>query len=186
MSDMYGRYYSPTKAGATFHGSTAVAGVLVPVSTTTGPTFGLWNPAGSGKNAILIKYKAGWVSTTGAPGAICYNVVTNAGSAIATAAPISAFTAVAPVNGVIGGGLSSAMRFAPATLTLTTAGTVYATSGISQLTITGASTAVPQWQIEDSFDGTTIVPPGVLWYTTGTAALLSVVVQTLSWVEVNA
>ena len=186
MSDMYGKYYSPTLAGVTYHGSTAVGGVLVPISTTTSPTFGLWNPAGSGKNAILIKYKAGWVSTTGDPGTICYSRLLSTGSSIATGAPISVFNSGTPTNGVIGSGVSSSMRFCPAgTTTLTTAGAVYATSGYSQLTTTGATTSAPMWQVEDDFDGTTIIPPGVFWYTTGTAALLSLFVQTLSWIEVE-
>lgn len=177
-------YYSQTAAGAMFTGSTAVAGVLIPISTTTSPTFGLWNPQNSGKYAVLVRYTASFVSTTGAPGGILYSALTGAGSAPATGAPITVFNQVAPTNGLISLGLGSVMKFTPAgTNTLTTAGTVYATSGNQQLTTTGATTSAPFYSVFDDFNGRIIVPPGVFFYTTGSAALLSLFDQTLQWYE---
>src|SRR5437870_7298434 len=66
VSELHGKYYTQAYRGNVFWGSTASAGVLVPIASTTGPTFGLWNPAGSGKNAAIVRYTAGWVATTGA------------------------------------------------------------------------------------------------------------------------
>ena len=178
--------YPPLAArGNVFHGTTAVGGVNIPASNSTSPTFGLWNPAGSGKNATLIQIKFGWVSTTGTPGAITYNLLTGAGSAIATAAPISAFTAGTPTNGIAGGAIAiaSVMKFTPSAATLTTAAAIYGGSGLSQLTTTGATTGATYFTMVDRFDGLMIVAPGSFWYPTGTAAPGSVTTIELIWSE---
>lgn len=183
VSELHGKYAEQTYRGNVYHGSTAAAGVLIPISTTTTPTFGLWNPAGSGKNANLIRVKVGFVSTTGAPGNVLYSALTGAGSAIGTAAPISAFTAGTPTNGLIGGGGASAMKFTPSAATLTAAGSIVATSGLSQLTTTGTAATGIMWQAQEDFDGMLTVPPGVFFYLTGSAALLSLFNITLVWEE---
>lgn len=184
-------YPASAARGNVFHGATAAAGVLIPISTTTSPTFGLWNPTGSGKNANLISIKFSFVSTTGAPGGILYNYLLNAGSQAATAAPITVFNQVTQgsaglINGLIGGpvGIQSVMKFTNAgTNTLTTAGTIYGEAGISQLTTTGATTSAPMYTAVDYFNNTTAVAPGTFWYVTGSAALLSLFNIHLTWEE---
>ncbi len=179
-------FYSQTAAGVMFTGTSTApkTGILIPIADTTSPTFGLWNPAGSGYTATLVRFSASFVGTTGAPGGILYNALYNAGSAIATGAPISAFNTVAPTNNYLGGGLATNMRFCPAgTTTLTTAGTTIGQMGISQLTTTGATTSAPAYMVADDFNGRIIVGPGVFFYITGSAALLSLFNLTLSWFE---
>ena len=183
VSELHGKYYNLTRAGYVFHGVTAAAGVLIPVSTTTSPTFALWNPGGSGKNLVLIRYKVGWVGTTGAPGAILYMMETGVGSNIGTAAPITAFTSGTPQNGFVGGGANSVAKFTPSAATLTTAGTVFSTAGFSQLTTTGTAT-FGTVELIDDLDGTIILSPGTIFYTAGSAALLSSFAQALVWAEV--
>lgn len=170
--------------GNVFHGMTAAAGVLIPVQSTTSPTFGLFNPSGSGKNANLISIKFGWVSTTGAPANITYTILKSAGSSVATGAPITALTTGTPNNGLFGAGLASVVQFVPATATITTAGTTYATSGISQLTTTGATTSAPMFTAIDKLDGLHNVAPGNFWYVTSSnTAELSVFDICLCWEE---
>lgn len=186
MALSHGVYYSQTAAGAMFIGiSTAPkTGVLIPIADSTSPTFGLWNPQGSGRNAVLVRLAAGWVGTTGAPGAILYNALTGAGAAVGTAAPISAFNQVTPTNALIGSGAASSMKFTGAgTNTLTTAGTTIGVMGASQLTTTGATTTSPTFTVTDDFNGRLIVPPGVFFYLTGSAALLSLFDLSLTWYE---
>src|SRR5881296_922614 len=124
VSELHGKYYTQTVNGNVFHGSTAAAGVLIPISTATGVTFGLWNPLGSGKNAVLIRFTAGWVSTTGAPGNILYMVKTGVGAQVATGGPITAATFGTATNGLLGASTASAMNFIPGTLTLAAAGAI--------------------------------------------------------------
>lgn len=183
MATAYGAY---ALAGSMFTGTSTApkTGVLIPIADTTSPTFGLWNFAGSGWNATLVRFTASFVSTTGAPGGILYNALLNAGSAIGTAAPISAFNAGTPTNGYIGGGVTSKMRFTPAgTNTLTTAGTTFDQTGVSQLTTTGATTSAPLYTVEDNINGRIVIGPGTFFYVTGSAALLSLMNLTLTWIE---
>ena len=183
VAEAMAKYYTMTYRGAVFHGASAAAGILIPISTTTAPTFALWNPSGSGKNAVLLKFLLGWVSTTGAPGSVLYMFKTGVGASIGT--PISAFATVAgnPVNGLLGSGNASSMLFAPATATINAAGTVLRPMGVSQLTTTGTATFGTATMVED-FEGTIIVPPGVLFYIAGSAALLSLFAHGLIWAEV--
>jgi hypothetical protein len=187
VTELHGKFYESASRGNVFIGSTAAAGVLIPISSTTSPTFGLWNPMGSGKNASIIRFAAGFVSTTGAPGNIGFSYTSGAGSAVATGAPISAFNSSTPANGLITAGAVSAMRFTPAgSNTISTAGTFLKTLGISQLTTTGATTTAPMWVATEDFDGTIVVPPGVFLYVVGSAALLTLFTMSISWEEVTA
>lgn len=180
--------YYWTVAGRTFTGKSTApkTGAIIPISDSTAPIFALWNPAGSRRYLVLHRFSLGWVSTTGAPAGIGYNVVTNAGNTAATGNPVAAFTHTAPTNMLVGGGLASSALFANGgTITLTTAGTEIDQMGVSQLTITGASTAVPMWTAVDEFKGRCILPPGTFWYPTGSAAPLSKYNIGLTWYEVD-
>ncbi len=182
ISQLFGKYYNLARAGLVFHGATAAAGVLIPISTTTGPTFALWNPSNSGKNLVLIRYALGLISTLGAAGTVVYMIQTGVGSNIGTGAPITAVTTGTAQNGIVGGGANSIAKFVPGTVTLTTAGTLYDTPGFSQGA--NAPAAVINPIMFDDIDGRIILPPGTIWYTAGTAALLSTFFQGVSWAEV--
>jgi hypothetical protein len=182
------KYYTSVYNGGFFVGQsvTPQTGILVPTYNSTSPTFGLWNPAGSGFNAVLAQFSMGFVSTTGAPANILYANLAGAGNAIATAAPISAFTSTAPTNCLLGAGNATQMKFtgvAAATNTLTTAGTIFATMGVSQLTTTGATTTAPMYTAIDNIDGKIIVAPGNFFYVVGSAAPLTLFDMTLFWEE---
>lgn len=165
-ADLHGKYYTQNYRGNVFHGTTAAAAVLIPVSGTTGATFGIWNPAGNTKNVIMLVAYYGWISTTGAPANIGYDFLTGAGSAIGTAAPLSAFTAGTAQSGKLGSGIASSVFFTPSAATLTAAGTYLGSAGMSQLTTTGASTATPMFTLREDFDGSIIIPPGTFMFPT--------------------
>ncbi len=111
FSELHGKYYKQLKRGNIFMASTAVGGVVIPISTTLTPTFTLWNPTGSGVTVTPIALLVGWSATTGALGTIGYTYTANAGSSVGTTAPFVAFGTGAPINGILnGGGLSKARR----------------------------------------------------------------------------
>jgi len=187
VAELHGKYYQQCLRGNVFHGATAAAGVLIPVQSTTGPTFAVWNPPGSGKNVELIAAYYGWVSTTGAPANISYNNLNAPGSAVGgTGAPVTAATFGTPKNGLLGAGKTSVTLFVPATATLTAAGTLLGTNGMSQLTTTGASTTGSGWfTMTEWFDGSIIVPPNNFFYPTSeNTAELSVFNIRWVWAEV--
>jgi hypothetical protein len=144
----------------------------------------LWNPASSGRNAVLMRYTLGYVSGTSVAGAVGLMSLPNAGGNIGTGAPFSAFTSVDPNNGLIGGGQKSVMRCAnAATNTLTTAGAWYKSLGISLYAAT-AAIAVAAQDTQSEVDGAIIVPPGTAVYLAASAASSALYAQSLIWEEI--
>jgi hypothetical protein len=184
MAQISGRYALDTLLGQTFIGSTAAAGVIPTIYSSTSPTFGLWNPVGSGKNIYLQYLTIGYVSTTAAASNFVLGYQTGAGSQAATGSPVTAITAVAPVNGILGLGNSSVMKFFPATATLTTGCSFLMTLGTSQLVTTATTTTGAYFNSYTDFQGTIIVPPGVLIVVGGNIAPLQTVDISLVWEEV--
>lgn len=184
VSELHGKYYSQAVRGNVFHASTVVAGVAIPISTATAPIVGLWNPSGSGKNAVLIRYSASYVSGTTVAGALGLSLVSNAGAALGTAAPFSAFANGTVTNALIGGGGTNQVRACTGgTTTLTTAGTWFYTLGFQEYAAV-ATTAIAPAAIIHDFDGMLIVPPNTFVHVVGSAASGALLSQTLSWEEV--
>lgn len=183
FSELHGKYYTQTVRGNVFHGSTPIAGVAIPISSSTSPTPVLWNPSGSGVNVILLNYTAAYTGGTGVVGAFAYYVVTGAGNTIATGAPFSAFAATTPTNGLVGAGNTSKVKFsATGTCTLTTAGVLLKPFGVGQSAVASAGTSI--WgPFREDFDGSIVIPPGVAIYPAATAASVDTFAQSLSWEE---
>jgi len=179
FQELHGKYYTQTKAGQLFHG-VLITPAAIPIQSATAVSLCLWNPLGSNTNAVLVRYAAGWTGTTEAPGAIQLAYFTGAGSVTATAALITAFTAATPVNGLIGSGLTSAMKFGSAATV--TATTLFIPLGFSNLTNTGTAT-FGAWTTIYDFDGQLIVPPGTFVFPAASAATLSTYSAELSWYE---
>ena len=100
-------------AGQGFIGSTAAAGVAIPLTTATAQVFGLWNPAGSGVKAVLDKLSLG-IATLGTNivAALNWSHLPNAGATIGAAgAPITAFTDTTIRNCIVGAGNAAKCRF---------------------------------------------------------------------------
>jgi hypothetical protein len=173
-------------AGNVFIGSTALAGVQLPVgSSTSAQLFGLWNPAGSGVNVVLDKLMVG-VGTLGSSivSSLCWMATLNAGSNIGTAAPIVAFNQVTPVNAKVGAGVASRTRFTnAATNTVIAAPTMLMTLAMAQsVAATGIPAAAQAYYFDH--DGCLIIPQGVAIWLGATAAPVSAYQVTLTWAEV--
>lgn len=187
-ADFAGKYYEQTARGNSFYVSTVVAGLAVPISTTTAPTVVLWNPSDSGYNAVLGRYTASYVSGTSVATSIGLNFKSRVGSVVDPVAgsSVEVFTQAALgtnlFNGILGGGNASRMRSAATATNTVTAGAWLRTLlGESALI---ATTAMNPYGATYDFDGELILPPGVMIFATGAAASGALLAQTLSWVEV--
>jgi|SRR5262245_6639392 len=165
-------------AGNAFIGVAPVAGVTIPVAGGTAQTFALWNPSGSQKNLVLGKLQLNAINaTTPTLGGWILGVLQSAGSSVGT--PISAFTATAPINAVIGAGKAPVGKFSVAATT--TATTTLFGIGFSRETVTAT---VGPLVLSYDFDGQVIVPPGVLIALQNTTVQTQAWQPTLSWYEV--
>lgn len=184
MSPIGGKYAAAARAGILFHGATAAAGVVIPISTSLTPTFSLWNPAGSGYDFELVCFKAGWSATTAVLGTIGYTFTANAGNGISSTAPFVAFGTGTPMNAKFNGGRSSAARLAGGgTTTLVAASTNFTNSGIVTAATTAATTTAPMWIARDDIDGTIILEPGNAMHIMGSTAVAVTLTIDLSWIE---
>lgn len=188
VSELHGKYYTQNRAGNLYYVSNAGAGAAFSIfSNATFVGLALWNPQGSGKNLSIAKVTLGLnAQASTAAGAFGYAWLNNAGSGLATAAPISAITAITATRGscicgVPGQGSSVAIAASGATLTTAMAWGRAASFSTSTGAITtwGAVGA-----LVDDLDGTMIVPPGCFWAVTtailtGWTAVATVVYEEL-------
>ncbi len=169
-------------AGNGFIGSTAIAGVAIPLTTATAQVFGLWNPAGSGVKVVLDKLLMG-IATLGTNivASLAWSFLPNAGATIGAAgAPITAFTDTTIRNMIVGAGNSSKVRFTGSAAT-----TIAAThlQSISLSSTTGTPTdATPPLFFDH--DGSLIIPPNVAIFLVGSVAPGSTYTTTLTWAEI--
>lgn len=181
MAGSLGKYYDQVKAGRVFIGNTAAAGVASPISTGTAVTFGLWNISRN-KNAVPLWINIGYTSGTIALGA--FGLANQyCGFALATAAPLSAFTDGTPKNALLGEGGASAMRFTPSGATLTAGGTSFMTFGAGKASATAALGEING--LHHEFDGSTIVTPGMLIFVASSIAQTGVYTMSMAWAEVE-
>lgn len=169
-------------AGNCFIGTAPVAGVDLPIATGTAQTFGIWNPAGSETLVVLNKLAVGIVdATTPVISGLTLSYVPNAGSAIATGAPISAFTATVPANALVNFGKTSKVRFTLAATTAASATVPLMCLGLSHESTTGGNGAVT-WMYD--FNGSVIIPPNVFVVLGGNAAQTQNLMPSISWAEI--
>lgn len=184
QSRLHGTHYEACKRGRVFLVSTVVAGLAIPISTTTAPTVLLWNPAGNTKNMVLIRAIFAYVSGTSVASAFGLQNILQAGSVAATGAPITVFAASTPTNGLVGSGISSSMKVSAAGTNTITAQTTWFHTMFGESALIATTAMNPYTAIHD-FDGTVIVPPGVAVYPVGSAASGALISQTFIWEEVD-
>jgi len=175
------KYLADVLAGRVFIGSTAAAGVALPVETGTAVTFGLWNTT-TNKNAIPLWISMAYVSGTIVVGG--FGLANQAcGFAIGTAAPLSAFTGGTPKNALLGYGAASAMQFTPSAATLSAGGTrCYLLGSAHEIATAGPGVSV----IHHDFNGALVVPPGQLLFPCYSIAQTGVFSISMGWAEVPA
>lgn len=174
-----------TLSGQSFFGTGPIAGIAIPIQSSTTCRFCLWNPAGSGVNLVLNQLAFTKVDAAD-PGVGGYllGLIPNAGSVAGTASPVATFTPVATQNGKFGnGGPTSKGRFASASTgtTVTTAAALFYSLGLSRETVTDTVGPV---NLVHQFNGALVLAPGAFAHLVGIAADTQVSTASISWSEV--
>lgn len=184
-SRLHGVHYESGKRGNIFMVSTVVAGLAVPISTTTAPTVVLWNPTGSGKNLVPIRCSMAYVSGTTVGGAIGLQWVRAGAQEASGSLAFTVFNRSTVVtNGLVGGNAASVMLIsASGTNTLAAATTNWFYTMFEEYAAVAASAITAAPKVHD-FDGMVVVPPGIAIYPAASAASGALLSQTFIWEEV--
>ncbi len=175
------KYYPDVAAGGVFIGSTVAAGTALPAAGGTAMTFGLWNNS-SKLNAVLLGFSASYVSGTITVAGFGLTIIPNAGTAIATGGPISAFTAGTATNALVNAGQNSQMLFTPSAATIV-AGTRFQFLGIGH----EIATAGPGMNVGfQDLNGIPTLSPGSAAFVTAAIAQTGLFSMSLYWAEIAA
>lgn len=164
-ADLNGKYYTQNYNGQLYICSITTATAIPIAATNATPNFIIWNPAGNTKNIVLVRLNLGFSAGTGIAGAIGLSYIPNAGSGIATAGAMSAFTAVTPQTGLAGTSYAGNAKFGSAATVTGTGVSIpvrWRWTNLSQ----GApiTTTASAFSLSEDFDGGAIIPPGVAVY----------------------
>ena len=184
VAELHAKYYTNSVRGNMYIGSTAAAGVAIPIFSSTTQQFGIMNPLGSNMVLVPVRVNIGWVSGPAAPGNVVLGYLTGVGASIATGAPISAATTGTPVPSNLVG-KASAMKLLTAGIT-TTAPSLLMSLGINNLTTTAATTGATAFEQKYDFDGHITVPPGNAIYVAANVAAYETAIISVVWEEVSA
>ena len=176
-ADIHGKWYTAGYRGVTFIATTPITGVVVPISSTTSATFGLYNPSGSGKNVELIAYDLSFLTATEVVGALEFAVLTGVGGG--GAALPTGITAISALSNPIGG-----PGYNPV-VTAFSAATVVASTKLIALGIAFGTVVEQAGPITAhlNFEGSIILAPGTLIHVTGNVAQTASALQQLIWAE---
>lgn len=179
--------YNLAKQGRIFTGNIAAAGVVLPIYSGNTQQVGLWNPAGSDIDIVLMRLALTYVDTTGAAGGFVLGRLRNLGATVATGTNITAFAETAALPDYPGGPYTSAAKFGQgATITVVgSAVEVYRHLGLNQTVLTAATTGSPQWMAAIDFDGDVVLTPGTAVFVAGNIATLIKVAGSLTWAEIS-
>ncbi len=183
---LHGKHYADALAGRVFSQSCTPLGLAIPIYTATAIAGGMpiWNPPSSGVNVELISVDINRGSGTADFGAI--GVMARELAAIATGAIMTALAGTTPFNGKLFGGNKSKTQSSNAGTCTVTAGVAgdwvrsIACINLEADTGTAHTTTISHFD----FDGTLIVPPGVLVYLAATKASAALYASTVVWKEI--
>jgi hypothetical protein len=156
---------------------------VLPIYSNTTQQVGLWNPAGSSVDLVLLRVALTYVDTTGAAGGFVLGYLPNAPAQLATGAAITAFTETSAINAYLGNGASSKVKFGQGATLTVTAPSVLRHVGLNQTVLTAATTSSPQWTARAEFDGDVILTPGSALFVAGNIATLIKVAGSVVWAE---
>ena len=142
-SPVHGRYYYAAKRNRLYVATSATGGIAVIAAATGGGHPTLWNPLGSGRILSIKRLLLGYVSGANAPTSLAWNVTENAGSQVATGAPIITASKVAVMNAIAGGPVDSKAYWSPTTNSFTAAPAFYRPTNLSLFTGIGATAVAP-------------------------------------------
>lgn len=185
---LHGKHYVDALRGRVFSQAATPLGLAIPIYTATALAGGMpiLNPAGSGVNVELISVDIAYASGTADYAALGLMALNVGISNVATGAPITAFAETTPKNGLLFGGVASRVKSSNAGTVTITAGTatdwIRTLMGINLEAQTGTAHATQVSRVE--FDGTIIVPPGVLVYLAATKATAALYASCVVWKEI--
>lgn len=171
-SEIHGKWYTAAYNGRLFIAAPLIAGVTIPVNTTTSPTFTLFNPTTSSVNLELVEFSYATVAAgTSVIGTILGSISRQTPTSTTSAANIFAMptTQVASTTSTC-----QAQVFTAATITAIT-------SHIPLVEIT-ATTAGPA-PMSYQFDGKVVLAPGTLITITSSPVQTQASMPCISWVE---
>jgi hypothetical protein len=166
-SDLHGDFYEQCRRGNCFSlaNQAAVSNTAGLATTFTG--LAVANPAGSGKNLVLLHCGVGQIAA-GVAGAL--GIMTGAGAAAGS---------LVPRNCLVGGGASVATGTNSATIATPVLERIFGTIGSLATTGYGLQPGL-QYQA----DGSLVVPPGYFFASYASAALTSATIWSFVWEEV--
>lgn len=164
-TNLHGKWYTAAYRNRVFIGSSLIAGVTIPVNTTTSPTFTLFNPLGSGVNVELVSFDMYSLGGTMVVGTII------GGLSIQTPTAVTSGGATISVP-VGGGGVAQAKLYTAATITAITTHFF-----LGQITVTTSAS------IHYEFDGKVVLAPGGLITVLSSPVQTAVTVPSFVWAE---
>ena len=179
-SQLHGKYYTQARAGQMFVASQTPAQANIFAAYPNVQFFyGIWNPLGSGVNAIVVNLRCGIASTS--PGVlnavwVFYNTGSQSNAAPFVSIP---FGFSAPQNMLIGQMGGSRVLYSPSTINLTFGATPNAVTGIS---FVNSSSANYTTVLGEDYDGNFVIGPGTLAVLAASANSPTVMVST-KWYE---
>ena len=176
-SQLHGRLGQAAYNGNLFIASTAAAGVTIPISSTTAPTFTLLNPLGSNVNAELLFITIGITVVTSVASPLLLGYL----GGLTSATNPTSTTARAITNAKLNSGNASICNFFTAA-TLAAATTLFATIGQITATNATAGNSLGPWFATD-LQGGMLLTPGSLVHVCGTAAQTSPTTISLWYAE---
>lgn len=190
---MPGQNYLDTAAGRVFSQSATPLGLALPIYTATAIAGGMpiWNPPQSNRLVELISVDIDYGSGTSVYGTI--GLMGLPLTSIATGALCTAFASTTPNNGYLLGGSASKVISSNAGTVTVTAGTAGAPSATAPGWLRGLASINLEAQTGTAhgtliatynFNGTVIIPPGVMVYLASTLATVALFCSTIVWREV--
>lgn len=186
VDTLHGKHYVDALAGRVFSQCPTPLGLAIPIYTATAIAGGMpiWNPPSSGVNVELVSVTLARTSGTADFGAV--GLMARQLQAIATGAIMTALAETTPYNGNLFAGNRSKVKSSNAGTCTVSAGVagdwVRTVAAINLEADTGTAHSTDVLQFD--FDGTVIVPPGVLVYLAATKASAALYASTIVWKEI--
>lgn len=180
ISELHGRYYETTYRGNSFllSVSTAAAVTAYTGGAAGTPMLALFNPVGSGRNAVILKASVGNVVAASAAGTVAFGLYFGSTAAITqatTTAPWSMATQLQS-GSVMTGFRNVALTGGSAANNVIAVASYYWATAAGAVQVTGGPV---------DLEGSVIIPPGSYLALGGSAALTSATwIGSLQWEEV--
>jgi hypothetical protein len=176
VAQQHENLYALTYRGRVFHGYSTTS-ATIPITSTTSPTFILWNPKSSGINIVPIEYAVGWESGTNTEGNIQFGILTDVPSQTITGGPISAFTDGPVISGMVGSKCVCRAKFGIAATIV--AATQFYPIGMN-IMVLAAEKSTPV-DLKYRFYGALILTPGTAMFSCASAATVAKYHERISW-----